>query len=64
MGTHRMGSDPATSVVNAQQRAHGHSNLYMLGSGSWPSYGTANPSLTIAAITLWTAETIAKELTK
>ncbi len=62
MGTHRMGSDPATSVVNAQQRAHGHANLYMLGSGSWPSYGTANPSLTIAALALRTAETISKEL--
>lgn len=64
MGTHRMGSDPATSVVNADQRAHGHANLYMLGSGSWPSYGTANPSLTIAAIALRTAEMISKELTR
>jgi choline dehydrogenase-like flavoprotein len=62
MGTHRMGSDPATSVVNADQRAHGHVNLYLLGSGSWPSYGTANPSLTIAALALKTAETISKEL--
>jgi choline dehydrogenase-like flavoprotein len=64
MGTHRMGSDPATSVVNADQRAHGHVNLYMLGSGSWPSYGTANPSLTIAALALRAAETISKELTQ
>jgi choline dehydrogenase-like flavoprotein len=64
MGTHRMGDDPATSVVDADQRAHGHSNLYLLGSGSWPSYGTANPSLTIAAIALRTAETISKELTQ
>ena len=62
MGTHRMGSDPTTSVVNADQRAHGHANLYLLGSGSWPSYGTANPSLTIAALALKTAETISKEL--
>ena len=64
MGTHRMGSDPATSVVNADQRAHNHENLYMLGSGSWPSYGTANPSLTIAAIALKTAQTISQELTQ
>jgi choline dehydrogenase-like flavoprotein len=64
MGTHRMGSDPATSVVDATQKAHGHPNLYLLGSGNWPSYATANPSLTIAALALWAADTITTQLTQ
>lgn len=64
MGTHRMGADPKTSVVDRNQKAHGHPNLYLLGSGNWPSYATANPSLTIAALALWAAGTIAKQLTQ
>jgi choline dehydrogenase-like flavoprotein len=64
MGTHRMGADPSTSVVDGNQKAHGHPNLYLLGSGSWPSYATANPSLTIAALALRTAGTIARQLTQ
>jgi choline dehydrogenase-like flavoprotein len=64
MGTHRMGSDPATSVVDATQKAHGHPNLYLLGSGNWSSYATGNPTLTIAALALWAADTIAKRLSQ
>ena len=62
MGTHRMGLDPCTSVVDGTQKAHGHPNLYLLGSGNWPSYATGNPTLTIAALALWTADTIQKRL--
>ena len=62
MGTHRMGSDPTTSVVDAAQKAHGHANLYLLGSGNWSSYATGNPTLTIAALALWAADTIKKRL--
>jgi glucose dehydrogenase len=52
MGTYRMGNDPTTSVVNANHQSHDHPNLFMLGSGVFPSVGTANPTLTIAALTL------------
>lgn len=62
MGTHRMGTDPGTSVVDGTQKAHGHPNLYMVGSGNWPSYATGNPTLTITALTLWAADTIQKRL--
>jgi choline dehydrogenase-like flavoprotein len=62
MGTYRMGSDPATSVVDATLRSHDHQNLYLLGSGVFPSVGTANPTLTIAALTLLAAEAILKNL--
>ncbi len=64
MGTHRMGSDPMTSVVDATQKAHDHSNLYLLGSGNWSSYATGNPTLTISALALWAADTIKTQLTQ
>ena len=63
IGTYRMGDDAKTSVVNKYQRCHSQGNLYLLGSGVFPTSGTANPSLTIAALSFWAAETIAKQLT-
>ncbi|MDX8401728.1 MAG: GMC family oxidoreductase [Mariprofundaceae bacterium] len=51
-GTCRMGKDPADSVVDPDLRAHAHPNLYLAGSSVFPSIGTANPTLTIAALSL------------
>jgi glucose dehydrogenase len=62
MGTHRMGSDPATSVTDADGRTHDHPNLFLSGAGLFPTTGTANPTATIAALALRTADTIGKEL--
>jgi choline dehydrogenase-like flavoprotein len=62
MGTFRMGHDRAASVVTANLRTHDHPNLFLLGSGVFPAVGTANPTLTIAALALRAAETIALEL--
>lgn len=62
MGTYRMGSDPRTSVVDGDERSHDHPNLFLLGSGVFPSVGTANPTLTIAALSLRTAATILADL--
>jgi choline dehydrogenase-like flavoprotein len=62
MGTHRMGSDPATSVTDREQRAHDHPNLFLLGAGSFPTVGTANPTLTLSALALWAADTIRRSL--
>lgn len=62
MGTYRMGTDPATSVVNGEQRAHDHPNLFLLGSGVFPTVGTANPTLTISALALWAAEILTQDL--
>jgi choline dehydrogenase-like flavoprotein len=64
IGTYRMGDNPATSVVNAEQRSHDHPNLFLLGSGVFPTAGTANPTLTIAALSLWAADTIKRDLTQ
>ena len=62
IGTYRMGNEARTSVVNAQQRSHDHPNLFLLGSGVFPTAGTANPTLTIAALALWAADTIRQDL--
>jgi glucose dehydrogenase len=59
MGTHRMGEDPRTSVVDPDQRAHDVENLYLVGSGSFVTGGAAPPTLTLAALALRTAEAIA-----
>jgi choline dehydrogenase-like flavoprotein len=50
MGTHRMGSDPSSSVVDASQKSHDVQNLWIVGSGSFPTVATANPTLTIMAL--------------
>ena len=62
MGTYRMGDDPKTSVVNSFQRSHDHNNLYLVGSGTFPTGGTANPTLTLSALALRTADNIASNL--
>ena len=64
MGTYRMGEgDNAskTSVVDSWQRSHDHRNLYLVGSGTFPTVGTANPTLTLSALALRTAESIVKD---
>ena len=61
-GTVIMGSNPADSVVDADCRSHDHENLFLLGSGVFPSLGTANPTLTIMALALRAADKIATDL--
>ena len=51
-GTHRMGSDPETSVTNSELRLHNVPNLLALGSGSFPSCSPSNPTLTLSAMAL------------
>jgi len=58
MGTHRMGNDPATSVVDASQRSHDVPNLWIVGSGSFPTVATANPTLTLMGLAFKSARSI------
>ncbi|NJM75647.1 MAG: GMC family oxidoreductase [Acaryochloridaceae cyanobacterium RU_4_10] len=63
MGTCRMGSNPCTSVVDSQGRSHEHQNLYVVGSSVFVTGATANPTITIAALALRTADAIKSNLT-
>jgi len=58
MGTHRMGADPRTSVVNAQGRVWNSENLYLAGNGVLGSRNSCNPTLTTVALGLRAAEAI------
>jgi choline dehydrogenase-like flavoprotein len=62
MGTTRMADDPRQGVVNSDGRIHDVANLYVLGSSTFPITGTANPTLTIVALTLRLAEQLQHEL--
>lgn len=61
-GTHIMGSSPTESVCNSHLQAWVHPNLYLLGSGSMPTIGTSNTSLTIAALSYRAADHILASL--
>ncbi|MFZ0719232.1 GMC oxidoreductase, partial [Mycobacterium sp.] len=48
-GTCRFGTDPETSVLDPQNRAHEVDNLYVVDTSFFPSSAGLNPSLTVAA---------------
>jgi choline dehydrogenase-like flavoprotein len=58
-GTARMGSDPRHSVVDADCRSWDIPNLWICDGSVFPTVGGVNPSLTIQAIALRTADRIA-----
>lgn len=55
-GTCKFGDDPATSVLDSNNRAHDLDNLYVVDASFFPSSGGTNPSLTIAANALRVAQ--------
>lgn len=61
-GTHCMGNAPSNSVVNVQQRAWDHDNLYLVGCGNMVTLGTSNPTLTATALTCWASDNILADL--
>lgn len=62
MGTTRMANDPRRGVADGWGRVHGMPNLHIVGSSLFPTAGWANPTLTILALALRTADRIAEEL--
>lgn len=48
-GTARFGTDPGTSVLDSNCRAHEVDNLYVVDGGFFPSSSAVNPALTIMA---------------
>ena len=51
-GTCRFGQDPATSVLDADCKAHELDNLYVVDTSFFPSIGAVNPALTAMANSL------------
>jgi choline dehydrogenase-like flavoprotein len=56
VGAARMGSDPATSVVDKFGRTHDIPNLFVCDGSILPTQGSANPGLTIQALAARTAD--------
>lgn len=61
-GTCRFGTDPGTSVLNLDCRAHEVDNLYVTDASFFPSIGAVNPTLTIIANALRVADIIKDRL--
>lgn len=62
MGTTRMSDDPRHGVVDRDGRVHGVANLHVVGSSTFPTGGWANPTLTIAALALRTADQLSRRI--
>ncbi len=62
MGSARMGSDPATSVVDADNQAHDTAGLYVMDGSCFPTASGVNPMITIAAIAHRGATRLAERL--
>jgi choline dehydrogenase-like flavoprotein len=62
MGTTRMSADPRCGVTDGDGKVHGIGNLYIAGSSLFPTGSWANPTLTIVALALRTADRISAEL--
>ena len=63
LGTARMGTDPARSVVNEWGRSHDVRNLFIVDGSIWVTSGGVNPTSTIQALALYIADTIKQRLT-
>ncbi len=61
-GTARFGTDPQSSVLNLDCRAHEVDNLYLTDASFFPSIGAVNPTLTIIANALRVAAHIQQRL--
>jgi choline dehydrogenase-like flavoprotein len=61
MGTTRMGATPQEGVVDGNCKIHGVENTYVAGSSVFTTAGCANPTLTIAALSLRLADHLKKK---
>jgi choline dehydrogenase-like flavoprotein len=59
MGTCRMGTDPATSVITPECRVHGHDRVFVADASAFPSSGGTGPGLTVLALALRVADQVA-----
>ncbi len=61
-GTCRFGTDPKTSVLDVNCKAHELDNLYVVDGSFFPSSSAVNPALTIAANALRVADHLKERL--
>lgn len=64
LGGARMGDDPRRSVLNAYCQSHDVRNLFVVDGSAFPSASEKNPTLTIMALAVRTAEHIADRFKK
>lgn len=64
MGTARMGRDPKTSILNANNQIHGIKNVFVTDGSCMTSTSCVNPSLTYMALTARAADFAVKEMKK
>jgi len=62
MGTARMGTDPARSVVNEWGRSHDVKNLFIVDGSIFVTSAGVNPTCTIQALALYIADSIKQRL--
>ncbi len=63
-GTTKMGTDPTTSVVDTNCKAHDLENLYIVDGGFFVSSSAVNPALTIIAMALRVGEHLKNNVLK
>jgi choline dehydrogenase-like flavoprotein len=61
-GTCRFGTDPATSVLDANCKAHELDNLYVVDTSFFPSIGAVNPALTAMANAIRVGEHVVERM--
>jgi choline dehydrogenase-like flavoprotein len=62
LGTCRMGNDSKTSVLNKWNQSHDIKNLFVVDASSFVSSGWQNPTLTIIALAMRSAEYLADQM--
>ncbi|NRF95905.1 GMC family oxidoreductase [Paenibacillus frigoriresistens] len=62
VGTHRMGWDPHSSVVDPFGEVHECKGLYAIGGGQFPTFPSYNPTETIMALAYRTADRLLKRV--
>lgn len=62
MGTTRMGTDPASSVVDPDGRCHAHENLFVADSSVFVTSSVCNPTATAQALALRSASQIVAQM--
>jgi choline dehydrogenase-like flavoprotein len=62
MGTARMGTDPARSVVNEWGRSHDVKNLFIVDGSIFVTSAGVNPTRTIQALALYVADSMKKRI--